>query len=328
MTTSIAGGRFLVIGGAGLIGSHVVDALLHSQAASVRIFDNFVRGSRDNLSHALSDSRAEIFEGGADIRDRPALTRAMRGIDGVFHLAALWLLECVERPMQAFDVNVGGTMNVAAAMLEARVSRIVFSSSASVYGDAQIEPMPESHPFACKEIYGASKVSSEMLLGAMARTGPGFGCVHLRYMNVYGPRQDDKGAYVGVVTRMMGDIESGRPLMVDGDGLQSYDFVDVRDCARANLLAMESDCSQDAFNVGTGVKTSVRDLARLVSQVHGDGAAVHHRPVSGRPYVRNRVGDVRHARSVLGFTATVGLEEGIRELSRWRRACSSRRRAV
>jgi UDP-glucose 4-epimerase len=328
MTTAIKGGRFLVIGGAGFIGSHVVEALLSAGAVHVRIFDNFVRGSRENVAEALGDPRAEIFDGGADIRDRSALVRAMRGMDGVFHLAALWLLECVERPMEAFEVNVGGTMNVAMAMQEAQVSRLVFSSSASVYGEAQVEPMPESHPFACTEIYGASKVSSEMLLGAMARRDPGFGCIHLRYMNVYGPRQDDKGAYVGVVTRMMMDVEGGRPLTVEGDGLQSYDFIAVRDCARANLLAMESDRCLDALNVGTGVKTSILEVAQLVARVHGQGVGVQHRPLRNRPFVRNRVGDIRHAASSLGFHATVDLEQGIQELSRWRHASSTRERVV
>lgn len=319
----IEGGRFLVIGGAGFIGSHVVDALLSAGAVHVRIFDNFVRGSRENVAEALGDPRAEIFDGGADIRDRSALVRAMRGMDGVFHLAALWLLECVERPMEAFEVNVGGTMNVAMAMQEAQVSRLVFSSSASVYGDAQVEPMPESHPFACKEIYGASKVASEMLLGAMAQRDPGFGCIHLRYMNVYGPRQDDKGAYVGVVTRMMRSIETGSAPAVEGDGQQAYDFVDVRDCARANLLAMSCPSLVDAFNVGTGVKTSIRDLAHLIARVHGMEGEVQYRPSGMRPFVRNRVGETSHATHALGFQALIGLDRGIRDLSDWRRSVTA-----
>ena len=320
----IEGGRFLVIGGAGFIGSHVVDALLASGSSEVRIFDNFVRGTHANISGALRDPRARLISTSADIRDRDALLLAMRGVDGVFHLAALWLLECVEKPADAFEVNVGGAMNVAMAVREARVPRLVFSSSASVYGDAVVEPMPESHPFGCREVYGASKAASEHLLGAMARREDGFGCVHLRYMNVYGPRQDDKGAYVGVVTRMMRDLEAGLPVTIEGDGSQSYDFVDVRDCARANLLAMASDVAIDAFNVGTGVKTSIAQLARLVADVHGSGAPLEHRPARTKPFVRNRVGDPVHAERVLGFRASIDLGEGIRDLSRWRRREASR----
>jgi UDP-glucose 4-epimerase len=316
----ITGGRFLVIGGAGFIGSHVTEALLASGASHVRIFDNFVRGTRANIASALSDPRAEVFGGSEDIRDRAALVRAMHGVDGVFHLAALWLLECVERPQDAFDVNVGGTMNVALAMREARVPRLVFSSSASVYGDAQTEPMAESHPFGCTEVYGASKASSELLLGAMARRDGGFGCVHLRYMNVYGPRQDDRGAYVGVVTRMMRDLEAGSPPTVDGDGSQAYDFVDVRDCARANLLAMASGVRLDACNVGTGIKTSILGVADLIARVKGFSGPIQRRPLVARPFVRNRVGDVRHAQAAIGFRALVGLEQGIRHLSDWRGA--------
>jgi UDP-glucose 4-epimerase len=319
MEVRIEGGRFLVIGGAGFIGSHVVDQLLAAGAAEVRILDNFVRGTRANIAAALRDPRAMLVAAPADVRDPSSLSRAMSGVDGVFHLAALWLLECVEKPADAFEVNVGGSMNVALAMREARVRRLVFSSSASVYGDAVVEPMPESHPFGCREVYGASKAASEHLLGAMARRDDGFGCVHLRYMNVYGPRQDDKGAYVGVVTRMMRDLESGLPVTIEGDGSQSYDFIDVRDCARANLLAMASDVAIDAFNVGTGVKTSVAQLARLVADVHGHGVPVEHRPERSRPFVRNRVGDPGHATRTLGFRAAIGLADGIRDLSAWRR---------
>ena len=319
MSVEISGRSFLVIGGAGFIGSHVVDQLLARGAAHVRIYDDFSRGTKANLSEATRDPRLEIFEGGADIRDKLALVRAMRGVDGAFHLAALWLLQCQETPRTAFDVNVEGTMHVAEAAMEARVKRLVFSSSASVYGDAMFEPMPESHPFACQEFYGASKVCGEMLLRAMGARADGFSWVGLRYMNVYGPRQDDKGAYVGVVTRMLRELEEGRDAVVHGDGSQSYDFVDVRDCARANICAMESQSNNACFNVGTGVKTSIAQLATRIVEASGCGARVRFEGNAERIFVRNRVGDPQLARAEIDFGSQICLDEGIRNLVQFRR---------
>lgn len=319
----ISNGNFLVIGGAGLIGSHLVDQLLAAGAKHVRVYDNFSRGSMGNLRDALKDARFEIFSPGGDIQHKDILIRAMEGIDGVFHLAAHWLLQCNEYPRAAFDVNIAGTMNVVEAVIVSGIKRLIFSSSASVYGDAITEPMEEDHPLQCQEFYGASKVSGEMILRAMANReqslGNGFEYVALRYMNVYGARQDDKGAYVGVINRMLNAMDSGETPVIHGDGSQAYDFVDVRDCARANILAMEAQTTNCSYNVGTSVKTSISELAELLRTLHPKHVSAIYRPAE-RPFVRNRVGATELAFRDLGFCAEIKLEEGLKHLIGWRTA--------
>ena len=323
----IQDGRFLVIGGAGLIGSHLVDQLLAGGAKQVRIYDNFSRGSLENLKEAHEDARCEIFADGGDIQHKDILTKAMEGMDGVFHLAALWLLQCYEYPRTAFDVNIAGTMNVIEAVIASGVKRLIFSSSASVYGDAISEPMEEDHPLLCQEFYGASKVCGEMMLRALFNRennrGNGFEFVGLRYMNVYGPRQDDKGAYIGVITRMLNAMDSGEAPTIHGDGTQAYDFVDVRDCARANILAMQASTTNRFYNVGTGRKTSIAQLAELLARSHPNYLPAIFQP-SERPFVKNRVGSIKQAQQELGFTAAIGLEQGLNALIQWRTASTER----
>lgn len=317
----IKGNRFLVIGGAGFIGSHLVEQLLAEGAVHVCVYDNFSRGTRANLQQALCDKRVEIFADGGDILHRDTLFRAMEGMDGVFHLAALWLLQCYEYPRSAFDVNVAGTMNVIEAVIASGVKRLVFSSSASVYGDAVIEPMEEDHPFNCQEFYGASKVCGEMLLRTLynreQQKGSGFEYVGLRYMNVYGPRQEDKGAYIGVIMRMLNALDAGEQPVIHGDGSQGYDFIDVRDCARANVLAMRSSASNRYYNVGTGIKTLISELAGQLSAMYPNKLAARFEP-GGRPFVRNRIGATKQASQEIGFNAAIDLDSGLRELIRWR----------
>ncbi len=317
----IPGKSFLVVGGAGFIGSHVVDQLLDAGAARVKIYDNFSRGSMENLAEALRDDRTEIFEDGGDILHFDTLQKAMVGIDGVFHLAALWLLQCVEYPRSAFDVNVTGTMNVIQAVINSGVKRLIFSSSASVYGDALSEPIEEDHPYNCQEFYGASKVCGEMLLRALYNQqlsrNAGFEYIGLRYMNVYGPRQDDKGAYVGVIVKMLNALDAGENIVVHGDGSQSYDFVDVRDCARANILAMQAEISDSYYNVGTGIKTSIAEIAEKIVTLFPGNTKVSFDNVD-RPYVKNRVGSIANAVSILGFVADYKLDDGLKDLIGWR----------
>jgi UDP-glucose 4-epimerase len=317
----LKGKRFLVIGGAGLIGSHTIDELLKEDVAEVRVYDNMTRGSHENLAGALRDPRVRIYEVGGDILHRDILHTAMHGIDGVFHFAALWLLHCWDYPRSAFEVNIGGTFNVLEACVANRVKRLVYSSSASVYGDAVTEPMTEDHPHANTNFYGATKIAGEHMCRSLYHrykdTDQRFDYVGLRYMNVYGPRQDYKGAYIVVIMKMLDRIDNGLPPFVYGDGSQSYDFVYVGDCGRANVCAMKSDATDSFYNVGTGVKTSVKELAELILQLTGSKLAVQYEP-GGMTFVKNRVGSTQKAATELGFRAQVEPREGLQRLMEWR----------
>ncbi len=318
----LKGRRFLVIGGAGLIGSHTVDALLAEDVAEIRIFDNFTRGSRDNLVDALSDTRVNIFPLGGEILHRDILKEAFRDIDGVFHFAAMWLLHCHEFPRSAFETNIGGTFNVLEACMDSGVRRLVYSSSASVYGDAVEEPMTEDHPFNNTNFYGATKIAGEHMCRALFHrcrdTAKRFDYVGLRYMNVYGPRQDYLGAYISVIMKILDRIDKSLPPVVYGTGSQAYDFVYVKDCAVANVLAMKSDTTDTFYNVGTGTRTTIKELAEILLDITGSDMDIRYEP-AGTTFVKNRVGCPKKATREIGFTAEVQLADGLRELIDWRR---------
>jgi UDP-glucose 4-epimerase len=312
----LRGKKVVVIGGAGLIGSHTVDLLTRRDVGEILVYDNFVRGSRENLASALRDPRVKVFEAGGDVGQTDILDAALKGADGVFHFAALWLLQCHEFPRAAFDVNIRGTFNVLEACVANGVKRLVYSSSASVYGDAIEEPMTEDHPFNNTNFYGATKIAGEAMARAYHHRYK-LPLVGLRYMNVYGPRQDYKGAYIAVIMKMLDAIGRGEPLQVYGDGSQAYDFVYVEDCARANLCAMQADTVDRFYNVGTGRRTSIKQLAEMLLRLTGSKMAIEHRP-EGLTFVKNRIGDPKRAAAEIGFTAQVGLEQGLAALIRWR----------
>ena len=330
----LTGKRFLVIGGAGLIGSHTVDALLQEDVAEVRIYDNFSRGTMENLAGALGDPRAKVFPLGGELLHRDILEAAIKDIDGVFHFAALWLLHCHEFPRSAFEVNIGGTFNVLEACAHSGVERLVFSSSASVYGDAVVEPMTEDHPFNNITFYGATKVAGEQMARAFYHcykdTDKHFDYVGLRYMNVYGPRQDYLGTYVAVVMKILDRLDRGLEPVVYGDGSQAYDFVYVGDCAAANICAMKADATDEFYNVGTGKRTTIKQLTELVLEITGSDLEIKYEP-SGVTFVTNRVGCPKKAQAEINFAAKVDLREGLERLIQWRLAhkaeVQARRRA-
>jgi UDP-glucose 4-epimerase len=314
----LRGKKFVVIGGAGLIGSHAVDLLTREDVGEIVIYDNFVRGTRENLADALRDPRVRIFDVGGDICQTDILEAALDGADGVFHFAALWLLQCHEFPRAAFDVNIRGTFNVLEACKKKDVKRLVLSSSASVYGDAVEEPMTEDHPFHNKNFYGATKIAGEAMARAFHhRYGLDF--VGLRYMNVYGPRQDYRGAYIAVIMKMLDAIDRGEGPTILGDGSEAFDFVAVEDCARANLCAMGAATVDRFYNVGTGKRTSLRELAELLLRLTGFNQAIKYAPRSQATLVRNRIGSAKRAQQEIGFLAQVPLEQGLKDLIAWRK---------
>jgi len=315
---NLKGQRILVIGGAGFIGSHVVEQLLHEDVAQVVVYDDFSRGCRDNLQGALRDPRASVFEHGGNILHPDLLAAAMKGKDTVIHLAALWLLHCQDYPGSAFDVNMRGTFNVLQACITNRVKRLVYSSSASVYGDAVEMPMTEAHPFNNRTFYGATKIAGEQMCRAFFHRY-GLNYAALRYMNVYGPRQDERGAYTSVIMKVIDRVESGERPVIYGDGSQSYDFVFVGDVARANVLAAGEALGDEAFNVGTGVRTSIGDLVRELLELMGSSLQPEYLPQEVA-FVQHRVGSTEKAAKLLDFRAEVPLREGLRRLLAWRQS--------
>ncbi|BBC22740.1 NAD-dependent epimerase/dehydratase family protein [Pseudanabaena sp. ABRG5-3] len=317
----LKGKRFLVIGGAGFIGSHAVDQLLQEDVAEIRVYDNLSRGSRENLAEALKDPRVNIFPFGGELMHRDILDAAMKDIDGVFHFAALWLLHCYDFPRSAFEVNIGGTFNVLEACINNGVKKLVYSSSASVYGDALEEPITEEHPYNNNNFYGATKIAGEHMCRSLyyryKGTDKHFDYVGLRYMNVYGPRQDYKGTYIAVIMKILDRLDKGLPPVVYGDGSQAYDFIYVGDCAAANICAMKADTTDSFYNVGTGVKTTIKELAEMILEVTGSDLKIHYEP-GGTTFVKNRVGCPKKATAEIDFTAKANLREGIKNLIEWR----------
>ena len=314
----IRGKKLVVVGGAGLIGSHTVDLLTKEDVGEILVYDNFVRGTHENLSDALRDPRVRIYEAGGDITQPDILESAFEGADAVFHFAALWLLQCWDFPRSAFKVNIEGTFNVLEACIKKDVKRLVYSSSASVYGDAVEEPMTEDHPFMNTNFYGATKVAGEQMARAFFNRYQ-LPYVGLRYMNVYGARQDYKGAYIAVIMKMLDAIDRGEPLKVYGDGSQAYDFVYVTDCARGNVCAMKAETVDRFYNVGTGKRTSIAELAETLVRLTGTNQDVQYAS-AGQTFVKNRIGCPERARREIGFQSTVDLENGLEQLIEWRKA--------
>lgn len=313
----LQGKKLVVVGGAGLIGSHTVDQLCKEDVREILIYDNFVRGSRENLNEALRDPRVKIYDVGGDILQTDILQSAFEGADGVFHFAALWLLQCHEYPRSAFDVNVRGTFNIMEACVAKGIKRLVYSSSASVYGDAVQEPMDEAHPFNNQNFYGATKICGEAMLRAFHHRY-GLDYVGLRYMNVYGPRQDYHGAYIAVIMKMLDAIDRGQSPTILGDGSEAFDFVAVEDCAKANVCAMKAEASDQFYNVGTGKRTSLKELAEILLELTQCQKPIEYAPRSQATLVRNRIGCPKKASAEIGFAATLDLREGLERLIEWR----------
>ena len=314
--------RLLLIGGAGLIGSHTVDELSRENVSEIRIYDNFSRGCQENLAEALKDPKVNIFSIGGDLMQRDILNAAMKDIDGVFHFAALWLLQCWEYPRSAFEVNIGGTFNVLETILGNGVGRLVYSSSASVYGDAVEEPMKEDHPYNNTNFYGATKIAGEHMCRSLyhryKETNQAFDYVGLRYMNVYGSRQDYQGAYIAVIMKILDRLDKGLPPIIYGDGSQAYDFINVVDCAQANVCAMKADVTDKFYNIGRGIRTTIKELAELLLEITGSTQGIQYEP-AGMTFVKNRIGCPVKARDEICFEAKIELRQGLIDLIEWRK---------
>ena len=312
--------KCLVIGGAGFIGSFVVTELLKENIAEVIVYDNFARGKKEYLNEALKDKRCSIYPVGGDIREIDILNDAMKNVDYVFCLAAMWLLHCKDYPRTAFDVNIIGTFNVLEACVKNKVKKLVWSSSASVYGDAVELPMTENHPYNNKNFYGATKIAGEAMATAF-NDRYGLQVIGLRYMNVYGPHQDQTAAYTGVIPIMLNKIDANEAPTINGDGSQAYDFIYVEDVAKCNVKAMQADVPFGFYNVGTEVQTSIKELCDTILRLKDSALKVTYKPYSeddARALVQNRIGSKDKAEKELGFKYSYSLEEGLNKLIEWR----------
>jgi UDP-glucose 4-epimerase len=311
----IGGKRYLVTGGAGTIGSTIVDQLAGAGADEVVVLDNFVRGRRENLVSAHASGKLSVVEG--DIRDRHLLRSLMPGIDVVFHQAAIRITQCASEPRLALEVLVDGTYEVVEAASDAGVRKIVAASSASVYGLAEEFPTPErQHPYANDTLYGAAKTFNEGLLRSF-HAMRGLDYVALRYFNVYGPRMDIYGFYTEVLIKWMERIEADQPPLILGDGRQTMDFVFTEDIARANLSAADSDVTDDVINIASGTETSLVELAEALQRAMGSVQPLEYGPPREINGVSRRLADTSRARQLLNWKAEIGLDEGLRRLVSW-----------
>lgn len=310
--------RILVTGGAGLVGSHIVDQLVKCGAAEIVIFDNFVRGRRENVACALANAPVKIVEG--DLRDRRLLAETLQGVDVVFHQAAIRITQCAEEPRLALEVLVDGTFNVLEAAVNAKVKKVVAASSASVYGLAEEFPTTEYHHlYDNRTMYGAAKAFNEGVLRSFHNMY-GLNYVALRYFNVYGPRMDIYGAYTEVLIRWMESIAAGRRPLIFGDGRQTMDFVYVEDIARANILAAQADVTDEVFNIASGTETSLNELAHALLKIMGSRLQPEYGPERTINAVPRRLADIRKAELMLDFRPQVSLEDGLQRLVNWWRA--------
>ncbi|HEY8172374.1 MAG TPA: NAD-dependent epimerase/dehydratase family protein [Dehalococcoidia bacterium] len=317
MPTDLHGANILVTGGAGFVGSHIVDQALAAGAARIAVIDDFVRGRRENLASAMATERLNVIEG--DICDEGLIDELTEGVDIVFHQAALRITQCAEEPVRAVRVMINGTQNVLEAALRHKVQRVIAASSASVYGEPSYLPIDEAHPFNNRTLYGAAKIANEQILRSYAEMF-GMQYVMLRYFNIYGPRMDIYGVYTEVLARWMDRIDAGQAPVIFGDGTQSMDLVYVGDVARSNILAAQSDVTDEVFNVGTGVETTLRQLCEmlLVEMGRPDLEPVHEPERKVNP-VRRRTASVDRAKAAIGFEAAASVRDGLRELIAWRK---------
>jgi UDP-glucose 4-epimerase len=314
---NLAERQILVTGGAGTIGSHVVDQLLDADVRRVVVLDDMSRGRRANLAAACdrAPDQVEVIEG--DIRDAELMHKVSTSIDVVFHLAALRITRCAAEPRTALEVLVDGTFNVIEAAVEAGVSKVVLSSSASVYGLADEFPTTERHhPYHNDTFYGAAKAFNEGMLRSF-HAMHGLDYVALRYFNVYGPRMDAHGKYTEVLIRWMERIATGQPPLILGDGQQTMDFVHVKDIARANILAAQADVTDTVYNIATGVETSLLELAEALQKVMGSTLPHEFGPARSVNSVTRRQADISAARRDLGWVPTIDLQTGLADLVAW-----------
>jgi UDP-glucose 4-epimerase len=323
-TMNLTDKTILVTGGCGLIGSTIIDQLLETcSPKQIIVIDNLTRGTLLNLERAQATGRVKLVR--EDIRYFDRIRPWFDNVDAVFHQAAIRITRCAQEPRECLEVLIDGTFNVLQACVEAGVEKLVAASSASVYGMAEEFPTSEKHHlYDNRTLYGAAKAANEGMFRAF-NDMHGLKYVALRYFNVYGPRMDIFGKYTEVLIRWLDCIDRGESPKIFGDGQQTMDFVYVDDIARANVLAMQSDVSDEVFNVASGVETSLLGLLEALLRVMGkEHVCPEFGPTRAVNPVPRRLADIRKAERLLNFRAEATLEEGLRHLVAWRREVLAR----
>ena len=315
MLNKVKNSTILVTGGAGFIGSYVIEELIPLQPKKIIIIDNFIRGSRENMKSFINNPVIELHE--ADIRDTDKLEQCIEGCDYIFHMAALRINACAANPGDGFDVMLKSTFEIAQLAVKHKIKKVIYSSSASVYGLAQHFPTPETdNPYNNQTFYGAAKMWGEQLFRSF-KFMYGLDYVALRYFNAYGPRMDTDGKYTEVMIKWLDCIRDGRNPLIYGDGSTTMDFVYVRDIAKANIAALQADVTDEAFNIGNCEETSLKQLLAVLLKVNDSNLTPEHREENSINPVSRRLADISKAQRLLDFTPTVSLEQGMKELTKW-----------
>ena len=315
MHNKIKDSTILITGGAGFIGSYVVEELLPLKPRKIIIIDNFIRGSRENMKNFIDDPVIELHEG--DVRDVAKLEECIAPCDFVFHMAALRINSCAANPKEGFEVMLKSTFDVAELCVKYKIKKVIYSSSASVYGLAEHFPTPETdNPYNNQTFYGAAKMWGEQLFRSY-KFMYGLNYAALRYFNAYGPRMDTDGKYTEVMIKWLDCIRDGRNPLIYGDGSTTMDFVYVRDIAKANIAALQADVTDEVFNIGNCEETSLKQLLAVLLKVNDSNLTPEHREENSINPVSRRLADISKAKQLLNFTPTVSLEQGMKELTKW-----------
>ncbi len=312
----LEGSRILVTGGTGFIGSHVIDQLIAERPKEIIAFDKNLSCVEQSRSSELDYRNVRFLEG--DITRASDVKEALKEVDFVIHTASLLTREAAENLRTALEVNICGTFNLLEMSMNSAVEKIIYSSSVSAYGDPLFIPMTEEHPFNTNSMYGAGKVSCELLL-RVCKKMKGFNYVALRYASVYGPRHHYRGGVNRYIPECFDRIEQGLPPIIYGNGSQSHEFVYVGDVARANILALKSLVTGESINIGTGILTTMKDIVRMIIEITGACLEPLYIPHENPFEMKGFFLDVTKAEKTLGFRTEVPMEEGLRRYYDWRK---------